>query len=73
MASFEWMEQQQLTLAQELRIQLKESLNELRAKRRGLDLHIERLMLEMRNAEIQRDDICDKEDELDKEIQRRKP
>lgn len=73
MSSFEWIEQQShLSYSEEMRLTLKEQQNSLRAKRRTLDLHIDRLMHEIQKAERERDEICRKEDAVTDMLDRRK-
>jgi len=68
-ASFEWIDSTEAA-ADDYKILLQESLNEHRAKRRNLDLKIENMMYLIREMEVKRDAICEKEDQLSDELQR---
>jgi hypothetical protein len=70
MASFDWIDLPDSPGADTYRLMLIEARNEARAKRRNLDLRIDARMYEIRAMEIQRDQICDKEDKLQDEIDR---
>lgn len=72
MISFEGIDQPHQSFEEEMRTSLKEKLNELRARRRGVNIKIEKKMDELEDLEQERLVICRKEDAVADTIERRK-